>query len=58
MSNHKFLCHGCGIMMELQILEPGLGLAQVDMILKPSANAWDDAFDLYCPVKQPLNIGP
>jgi hypothetical protein len=51
MSNHKFLCHGYGIMMELQILEPGLGLAQVDMILQPSANAWDDSFDLYCPVK-------
>ncbi|CAK9272407.1 unnamed protein product [Sphagnum jensenii] len=37
---------------DAHILEPGLGLAQVDMILKPSANAWDDAFDLYCPSRQ------
>lgn len=34
----------------LQIMEPGLGLAQIDVIIYPPSNAWDDAFDLYCPV--------
>ncbi|XP_073385524.1 uncharacterized protein [Physcomitrium patens] len=34
------------------IMEPGLGLAQIDVIIYPPSNAWDDAFDLYCPKRK------
>jgi len=33
-------------------VEPGFGLAQIDAIIYPSSNAWDDSFDFYCPVSE------